>query len=306
MVVDEDVCALIPTLDEEGTIGAVIDGLREQGIEDVLVVDGRSTDQTQDIARERGARVEVQSGHGKGQAVREGLTMVDADYVLMLDGDGTYLPEDAEAMLRPLLNGECEHVIGNRFADMESGAMPFLNRVGNRLISGGFGVIHGRELTDILSGYRAMTRESIERMHLTAEGFGIETEMSVECVKQEIRTCDVPITYRKRPKGSEANLRPFRDGGIILLTLYRQAKTNNPLFYFGSLGFLSAIIGTGLGMYVGVEWYTRQVSHEIITVVAGVALLVGIQLFIFGALSDMILTLHQEQREHIRRLEDDQ
>jgi dolichol-phosphate mannosyltransferase len=300
-MVDEDaVCVLVPTLDEAETIGDVIDGLQDHGYENVLVIDGGSSDGTVEIARDHGARVEHQTGSGKGAAIREALSLIESEYVLMLDGDGTYRPADADAMLEPLWEGRAGHVIGNRFADMETDAMPRLNQLGNRMINRAFAFVHGRNLVDITSGYRAFTMESVESFRLRSTGFGIETELAVECVKHDVRTEIVPITYRARPDESDTNLRPVRDGAVILITLYRLAKTNNPLFYFGSLGIVSLLFGSGLGIYVGVEWFMRSVSHEVLAVVAGVSILLGIQLLMFGVLSDMILSLHREQ---IRRLE---
>jgi dolichol-phosphate mannosyltransferase len=294
-----DVCVLVPTYNEAETIGEVVDDFREEGFEDVLVIDGESTDGTPEIAREHGARVVTQSKEGKGQAVREAVEEhIETEYVLMLDGDATYRAEDAEAMLAPLDDGY-QHVIGNRFADMREGAMTRLNEIGNRLINRAFATIHGEDYADILSGYRAFTRESFERMTLRSEGFGIETEMAVECIKRDVRTAVVPITYLPRPSGSNTNLHPLRDGGIIFLELYRRAKTNNPLFYFGSVGLVSALTGLFLGAYVGVEWVTRQVSHEVIAVLAVFGILFGFQLVMFGVLSDMILSLHDELLERI-------
>ena len=303
----ENVCVLIPTYNEAATIGDVIDGLAEQGLTNVLVVDGHSTDDTREIARDHAARVVEQAGEGqgsgKGQAVREGLELVTAPYVLMLDGDGTYRPEDADRLLEPLLSGQAEHVIGDRFADMADGAMPRLNRFGNRLINRAFQYVHGRDLGDILSGYRAFTRESAERLSLTADGFDIETEFSVECVKHNVETAVVPIRYHPRPEDSEPNLQPFQDGGRIALTLYQLAKTNNPLFYFGSVGTASLLTGLVIGVYVGVEWFTRQIGHEVLAVVAAFGILLGVQLLIFGILSDMIVTLHREQLRRLRQVE---
>jgi dolichol-phosphate mannosyltransferase len=298
----EDVCVLIPTLDEAETIGEVVDRFHEEGLTNVLVVDGRSSDATREIAAERGARVVEQSGVGKGQAVRQGLERIDEPYVLMADGDGTYRPEDAHTMLEPLLAGESEHVIGDRFADMDEGAMTRLNRAGNWLVNRAFQTVHGRYLQDILSGYRAFTRASIDRFKLRADGFGIETEMAVECVKHNVPTSVVPIRYEARPGGSETNLRPLRDGGAIILTLYRLAKTNNPLFYFGSVGSVSTVVGGLLAAYVGVEWITRGISHEVLAVVAVFFILFGVQLVIFGILSDMIVSLHREQLRRVEQL----
>jgi len=302
MVDPAEVCVLVPTYDEAETIGEVVDRFRELGYGNVLVVDGGSTDGTRAVAEDHGARVMVQSGSGKGQAVREAIESIDAPYVLMIDGDGTYRPEQADRMLEPLFAGRAEHVIGDRFADMEAGAMTRLNRVGNSLINRTFRFIHGRDYADILSGYRAFTRDSVRTMSLSADGFGIETEMAVECVKHGIPTTVVPITYEARPEESEANLRPFRDGAVIILTLYSMARTNNPLFYFGSVGALSTITGLGLAGYVAVEWFTRGISHEVIAVLSGVAVLFGVQLLMFGVLSDLIVTVNREQTAQFKRL----
>ena len=297
----DDVCVLVPTLDEGETIADVVRDVRAAGYDHVLVVDGGSTDDTRERAREAGARVVRQSGSGKGQAVREAVRdHVERAYVLLLDGDGTYRGADAEAMLAPLEEGY-DHVVGNRFADMRPGAMTRLNRIGNRLINRAFGLVHGERFEDILSGYRAFTRESFERMTLRSDGFGVETEMTVECVKKEIPTTVVPITYLPRPAGSSTNLRPVRDGGVILLEIYRRAKTNNPLFYFGSVGLLSLLSGGGIAAYVAIEWVTQRISHEVLAVVAGFGIIVGVQLLMFGVLSDMLLDLHEEQ---LRRLDE--
>ena len=301
----DDVCVLVPTLDEAETIGEVVSGFRAEGFENVLVVDGGSDDGTREVAAEAGAHVVIQSGQGKGQAVREAVREhVEEPYVLMVDGDGTYLPSDAEAMTDPLDDGY-DHVIGDRFADMRDGAMTRLNRAGNRLFNRAFAFIHGTDFGDILSGYRAFTRESFEEMTLSAEGFGIETEMAVECAKHRIKTAVVPVTYLPRPSGSNTNLSPLRDGSIILLELYRRAKTNNPLFYFGSVGTVSAAAGVAIGLWVGFEWFVVGVSHEVWAIVSAVGILFGVQLLMFGVLSDLIFSLHQEQMRRLERLEEE-
>lgn len=299
----DDVTVLVPTLDEAATIEDVVAGFRAEGFDDVLVVDGGSTDGTRKLAREAGARVVEQTGEGKGKAVRQALSEIDREYVLLVDGDGTYRPEDAHRLIGPLREGEAEHVLGNRFADMRPGAMSQLNQLGNRIINWAYRLIHRRDHHDILTGYRAFTLRSANRMVLSADGFGIETEMTVECVKQGIATLEVPITYRPRPEGSETNLHPFRDGGTILLTLYRLAKTNNPFFYFGSVGVASLIVGTATALFVGYRWIAAGISHEVLALGGAAAILLGVQLLIFGALSDMIASLHGDQRRRIHRLE---
>ncbi|RQG93061.1 S-layer glycoprotein N-glycosyltransferase AglJ [Natrarchaeobius halalkaliphilus] len=297
----DEVCILIPTLEEAATIGDVIDGFHDHGYTNVVVVDGGSEDDTRRIATDRGAQVLVQSGTGKGQAIREVLEYVDVPYVLMLDGDGTYDPADAERMLEPLARGY-EHVIGNRFADMDDDAMRALNGFGNRLINRSFRFIHGADYDDILSGYRAFTTESFERLSLDSDGFTIETELAVECVKHGVDTAIVPISYSARPEESETNLHPVTDGGTIIFALYSLAKTNNPLFYFGSLGVAGIASGGIVAAYVLWRWVQYGAGHEILALVSAAAVLLGVQLLMFGVLSDMLVTLHREQRRRLEQI----
>ena len=298
-----EICVLLPTLDESATITDVITSYQAAGFTNILVVDGGSTDGTREQAQEAGARVMTQTEIGKGQAVREAVRAIDAPYVLMADADMTYLAEDAEAMLGPLLSGDAEHVIGNRFADMKAGAMTTLNRVGNRMFNRFFSGIYGENYRDILSGYRAFTTDSFERLTLSSDGFGIETEMAVQCARRGVRTTVVPITYRPRPDGSATKLNPVKDGSVIFLELYRNAKTSNPLFYFGSVGLLSTTTGVGLLGFVIYRWFVLNIAHELFALGGVASVLFGVQLLIFGFLADMIQSLHREQRDRVDRLE---
>ena len=303
MVDRDEVCVLIPTYNEAAAVGGVVERFLDVGYGNVLVIDGGSTDGTRQVATDAGAEVVEQSGEGKGQAVREAVGLIDRPYVLLIDGDATYRPEQADRLVEPLQTGEAEHTIGDRFADMEPGAMTRLNQAGNRMINRAFSFVHGRDLQDILSGYRGFTRESFERLSLTADGFGIETEMAVECVRHDVGTAVVPVTYEARPDGSETNLRPFRDGGNILLTLYRLAKKNNPIFYFGSVGVASGVVGVVLAIWVAARYLLYGISHEVIALASGVALLFGLQLLMFGILSDLIVTANRNQRQQFERIE---
>ncbi|HOI61025.1 MAG TPA: S-layer glycoprotein N-glycosyltransferase AglJ, partial [Methanoculleus sp.] len=224
----DEVCIFIPTLNEAPTIAELIGEFKERGFRHILVMDGHSTDGTPDIARAAGAVVRTQTGRGKGNAIIEAVAIIDKPYVLMLDGDGTYAPDDAERMLDPLGLG-FDHVIGDRLAGPEGEAFTRLNLLGNQILNLMFKLAHGRDLHDILSGYRAFTLPSIRQMTLKESGFEIETEMAVEAVRHGQRITVVPVRYLARP-GTATKLNPLQDGARIFSTIYRLAKMNNPIF----------------------------------------------------------------------------
>ena len=295
-----EVCIFIPTLNEAPTIGDLIREFREQGFEHILVMDGNSSDGTPDIARAAGATVRTQTGKGKGNAIIEAVEIIDEPYALMLDGDGTYSPEDADKMLDPLALG-FDHVIGNRLENPDAEAFTRLNLLGNQILNLLFKIAHGKDLRDILSGYRAFTLHSIRQMTLKETGFEIETEMAVEAVRNGQRITVVPVQYLSRP-GTVTKLDPFQDGVRIFSTIYRLAKMNNPIFYFGIIGLFISLVGGITGVYVILEWL-KDIEHLPLTILTVLLITIGFQIFMFGVISDMLLGFHRETIRQIEQLQ---
>ena len=301
MVINKDeVCVFIPTLNEAPTIGSLVRSFKDMGYRNILVLDGNSSDKTAEIAEKEGASVYLQKrGKGKGNAIIEAFDYIEQPYVLMLDGDGTYIPEDAEKMLEPLFDGY-DHVIGNRLDTFEPGALSRLNHFGNQVINYLFKVAHGRYLSDILSGYRAFTLESLKDLNLRESGFEIETEISAEIVRNEQKIQVVDVLYKKRP-GPKTKLRPLRDGGKIIAAVWRLAKISNPIFYFGVIGFLTSVIGIFLGVLVAIDWF-KGITHTELTILTVLLILIGFQIFMFGVIADMLVSFNRELRMEIHRL----
>ncbi|NYT17249.1 MAG: S-layer glycoprotein N-glycosyltransferase AglJ [Methanomicrobiales archaeon] len=292
MSIEKDqVCVLIPTLNEAPTIGGLIMEFTSLGFRNVLVIDGHSSDGTRKIASQAGARVIEQKARGKGTAIIEAFELIEEPYILMIDGDGTYSPCDAERMLEPLLTGSA-HVIGDRLTNENRSAFSRLNYTGNQILNRLFKLAHGRFLNDILSGYRAFTRESVRQMRLKESGFGIETEISAEAVRNDLDIAIVPIQYRRR-SGTPTKLNPFHDGFKICTTIYKLAKMSNPLFYFGLIGVIIMIAGFISGFYVLLEWL-RSIEHIPLTILTVLLIVIGFQVFMFGVISDMLLAFHRE------------
>lgn len=298
----DQVCVLIPTLNEEPTIGGLIHRFFELGYSDILVIDGKSSDKTQEIATAAGARVVVQTGKGKGNAFIQALSVLEKPYILLLDGDGTYDPEDAIHLLSPLLMGH-DQSIGNRLVQDNYGSFHRLNLTGNRILNWLFKVAHGRYLYDILSGYRAFTLSSLKRMHLYEEGFGIETEISSEAVKNKDRIAVIPVKYGVRV-GTVTKLDPIHDGIKIGRTIYRLAKLNNPIFYFGLIGALITLSGGVMGVYIISEWF-KKIDHIPLTILSMMLVIAGLQIFMFGIQSDMLLAYQREMLHEIQNLREE-
>lgn len=293
-----DVTIVIPTLNEEEAIGEVVEGFVRKGHK-VLVIDGNSKDRTREISKEKGAKVVIQSGKGKGQAVAEAFKIVDSDVIVLIDGDGSYLPEEVDVLLNPIKKGVADHVVGNRFANFEKGAFTRLNLLGNKVLNFFFRFAYGVELRDILSGYRAMTREVYKNVELKKSGFEVETELTVETIAKGFRILEVPITYRKR--GGKTKLNPIKDGFRIGKTIYELMRRYSPARYLYFAGMAFIFIGLISGSYVVIEWFAR-VTHYLLAILAALFIITGIQLIMFGLIADFIFRSNVEFRREIRKL----
>lgn len=293
----DQVCILIPTLNEEPTIGSLISHFKRLGYEDILIIDGNSSDRTQEIATESGAMVVIQKGKGKGNAFIQALDHITKPYLIMMDGDGTYNPDEADSLLTYLVEGY-DQSLGNRLIKENHSSFNRLNLLGNRILNWMFKVAHGRYLYDILTGYRGFTLASLRRMRLHEEGFGIETEISSEAVRNDDKVAIIPVSYGVR-KGTLTKLDPIHDGLKIGRTIYRLAKLNNPMFYFGLIGLLFFLTGGIIGIYIVYEWFLN-IDHIPLTILAVTLIIVGVQIVMFGIQADMQLA---HQREFLLELE---
>lgn len=294
----DNVCILIPTLNEGKTIRDLVARFKKLGYEDVMVIDGNSSDNTVSEATAAGALVVSQNGKGKGTAVQQAFALIDKDVTVMIDGDGTYLPEEVEKLIGPIEAGQADHVMGNRFANYEKGAFTRLNLIGNKLLNNAFNLDFRVRLEDILTGYRAFSKRAIKLMDLNQSGFGIEAELTVESIKKELRVMEVPISYRSRAPGAPTKLNPLEDGFKIGYTIYKLGKTYNPMLYLSLIGAFFILAGIVVGSYVTWDWF-QGINHLPLTILTALLTITGVQIFIFGYLSDMMV---QVQRETLREL----
>ncbi len=213
-VAKDDVTFIIPTLNEEGAIGKVIDEIRLAGFQKLIVVDGRSIDRTRQVARQRGVKVVVQQSKGKTEAVKTGIAAADTEFVALIDGDGSYDPSDVEKMLATA--GTYDQIIGQRSLER----VPPARRFGNRLVSLLVSSFLRMPLDDVCSGLYLLRRNKARELPLAMNGFSTEVEIAFGMASKGVIS-QVPISYRERIGRSKLSL--WRHGPQIVLSVFNLA-----------------------------------------------------------------------------------
>jgi len=196
---------MIPTLNEEEAIEALIVEARDGGFTRILVVDGFSSDRTREVAAKGGASVvEQEFGRGKGCGVRTGMKRFleeTADLLCIIDGDGTNIPSHLRNMVSIIQGGEADVVLGSRTRGVrDPHAMNWLSLASNRTVSFLLGAKFRRLFTDVQTGYWAFNRDAVQRIYpkIQATGFEIELELFVKSLKEGLRVIEVPVGFRRR------------------------------------------------------------------------------------------------------------
>lgn len=198
------VAVVIPALNEDGNIAAVISSLRTQAIGFVIVVDNGSTDRTAEVAAQAGAIVVSEPQRGYGYACAAGSAEAlarDASVVVYIDGDQSSLPGEIDRLLAPHAAGQAELVLGSRtLGTIEAGSMGGHQRFGNWLTAAIMRRLYHITVTD-LSPYRAIDACLLESLAMSEMTFGWPTEMMVKSARRGARIVEVPVTWRVRGSG---------------------------------------------------------------------------------------------------------
>lgn len=209
---------IMPCLNEEATVAFCVEEAKEfldtyRIGGEIIVVDNASKDASAKIAREHGARVLTESKRGYGNALRAGIAGSRGRVIIMGDCDTTYDFLHLEEMYRLLADGDCDMVIGNRYAGgMEQGSMSWSHRWGVRFLSFLARARFHTDVYDFHSGLRGLTRRVAEQLAFSAEGMEFATEMIAEAARHHLCILQIPVVLRKCEYGRESKLRTIRDG----------------------------------------------------------------------------------------------
>ena len=216
------VSVVIPALNEEQSLPWVLERLPAT-VGEVILVDGRSTDRTVEIARaiRPDLKVVLETTPGKGAALRAGFAAATGDYIVMLDADGSMDPDEIERFVIALQEG-LEFVKGSRF--VRGGGttdMSMIRKLGNSALRTAVNRLYRTDLSDLCYGFIAFRRDRLSHLRLKGDGFEIETEMIVRALTASLRIGEVP-SYESPRRYGKSNLHAWRDGRRVLRTLIRE------------------------------------------------------------------------------------
>jgi len=291
------IAAIVPCYNEEVAIGKVVADLRAAVPEmTVYVYDNNSTDRTAEVAAAAGAIVRREERRGKGNVVRRAFADIDADIYVMIDGDDTYDAAALPEMIRTLREGPYDHVLGVR---TQPEGVESAYRSGHELGNKGFnwlvGGIFGDEVSDMLSGYRVMSRRFVKSFPAASREFEIETELTVHVMSLRVPQAEVPVGFKDRPEGSESKLRTYHDGFRILNLVIQLIRHERPLFFYGIIGSLFMLVTVLLGVPLVVEFFQTGLVPRFPTAILAVALgVMGALAWSVGLVLDGVLKARRE------------
>lgn len=226
------IVAVVPALDEASSIAGVVENLREQeavALHRIVVVDNGSNDETGEIAGRAGASVVREERRGYGRACYAGVLVAEeADVIVLLDGDGSDDPKDLSPLVRPLLAGEADLVIGSRsLGTREPGSMSPQQVFGNRLTAALIRLLYGVKVSD-MGPFRAIRRDDLLALDMQEMTYGWPVEMMVKAIRAGYRYREVPVVYRRRTGGASkvgGNLRAsLKIGWYIISAVLRYSR----------------------------------------------------------------------------------
>jgi len=243
------VIAAIPCYNEERHIGSVVIRTKKY-VDDVVVIDDGSSDDSAEVARAAGAIVHQHDrNRGYGAAIRSALDKgreLHAGVTVILDGDGQHDPRDIPAVIKPVIDGEAEVVVGSRFLGKRQGT-PRYRRIGQRVLTVATNVGAGSKISDSQSGFRALSAKALDAISLSEGGMSVASEMQFAIKQSGMRVAEVPINVTYYGK---ARRNPVLHGLNVLSRVMVLFSLRSPMLLFGLPGIALLIGGLVMGLRV--------------------------------------------------------
>jgi glycosyltransferase involved in cell wall biosynthesis len=293
------IAVLVPCYNEETAVPKVVEDFRRVLPDaSIYVYDNNSRDRTVEVAKAAGAIVRTEPLQGKGNVVRRMFADIEADIYVLVDGDATYDAESAPKMIRALLDGPLDMVNGSRVTDIKQAYRPG-HRFGNWLLTSMVAWIFGNRFSDMLSGYRVMSRRYVKSFPALSAGFETETELTVHALELRMPLAEIATPYKDRPPGSVSKLSTFKDGFRILWTIIVLVKEERPMQFFSLLAVFIALVSTLLIIPIVLEFIHTGLVPRLPTAV----LSMGLMIFAFLNLTcGLVLDTVTRGRREMKRM----
>lgn len=291
------IAVLIPCYNEEKTIAQVVRDFRAAlPLAHIFVYDNNSKDRTCQEAEAAGAEVRRERLQGKGWVVRRMFADIDADFYLLVDGDGTYDAGIANQLVEMIQSQHLAMVVGQR-VHQSADAYRAGHVLGNKLFTNAVATLFGTSFTDILSGYRVFSRPFVKSFPVFAGGFEIETELTVHALTLRLPVAEIATAYKERPAGSVSKLSTYRDGFRILWMILLLFKNEKPLLFFSILGSLFLVTGLILAYPIVVTFIETGLVPRFPTAILSTGLAVyALIMFACGLILDTVSKGRQEAK----------
>ncbi len=297
---NSSIAILVPCYNEELTISTVVNDFQEALPQaTIYVYDNASTDNTGKVAEKAGAIVYQERGRGKGNVIRRMFSDIEADIYIMVDGDDTYEAHKSIEMVNQLIKSNLDMVVGVRKTSNFDGEYRRGHVFGNWMLTTSVSLIFGSGFSDMLSGYRVMSRRFVKSFPVMSKGFEIETEMTVHALQIGASYAEKETVYNSRPEGSESKLSTFKDGIRILRMILLLFKEEKPFYFFSILSLLFFLVSLTLSIPIFITYMDTGLVPRIPTAVLSTGLMI---MSFFSLISGVILDSLSRSRLESKRL----
>jgi len=275
---NKSIAIIIPAYNEELTVAETLKDFHSFCPDaEFYIVDNGSQDRTNDLAsaayKELGCkgRLLTEFKKGKAAAVRTAFMDINADIYVLVDADLTYPASDLEKLILPVHEGQADIVCGDRHS---SGAYRRENKrpmheFGNSLVRLMINFFFKGNLQDVFSGYRVMSKRFVKNYPILADGFELETEMSIHALDKGYRIIELPTAYRDRPPGSFSKLNTITDGVLVMKTIFTIFVNYRPLIFFSLCSLCFAVAASATGIIPVMEYFrTSKILHFPLAILA--------------------------------------
>jgi glycosyltransferase involved in cell wall biosynthesis len=298
------VAVILPALNEELTVEDTIRQFaRQLPNAQIWVIDNGSDDSTSQISHKTIDDLGCPGGviwvpnRGKGNAIRAAFKIIEADFYVLADADTTYPAEQVVELLDKCVSGSADMVVGDRISmgSYQRTRTRRFHGLGNAIVVSFVNSLFRSSLTDVMSGYRVMTKSFVKSYPILVSGFEIETDLTLHALDKRFEVAEVAINYQDRPRGSSSKLSTYKDGARVVRTIARIFRLHRPFAFFGALALAFLSGSTVVGGPVVFEWLA---SGEI-TKIPSAVLATGLAVFsiVFFAIALILDTLsHYEKK----------